>query len=1182
MAILDGDIQLLRSEVLDDVAEGGGMATGAVVVDGASNNLFSDISELDRTYGRISLRKAFPAVVTDNVDSYYSAHVIVAKPPADEKVSVSLFTTKSWSDLRSGAKDKLESYLAMGAEGRWMLYGNHLAGQRTLQLHCPHALASPAVDEVLALVKRDDETVYQYTRVSRLISRQEGVEFEDTRGVFYRDVITLELSAPLSYAFKAASMERFTADWFSPPTRIHVTVAADATSYFGVSKLRAAVGMGALTIKASSIYTQLVPSALTESPITDARCASDRSVIVPIDGGAALTFSTVISGGAGVSVTRYFGSAVARGSVSLSGAVPEITDDSNGNLILGASVCGSVDYAAGMATLVLPSFISGSVTFSAAPAVSISAAGHTDSIAVSTINRAYSYVKTLFPVPAPGTVELAYMAQGKWYSLYDDGAGGVSGNEGSGKGSIDYATGALVVTLGALPDADTELLFGWGSEAHYASHTGSQVFTLPTVKLAIDGGALEPGSVSITYLAATVSKVVTDNGAGILAGDGTGYIDYASGNIVMRPTVLPDSNSDLQVVYQQGGKTTENFTAAGALTNFTLAHPAKPGTLSLEFTDSVGARYLVTDNGSGVLVYRSAKFSGLISISDYAGQTLENDALSLRDSSGIGGSVNYTTGAVQLAMIATVAVTSRAGTGGSVWAVTDKTTVAAGNIEANYRVATNAAGAAETVSVPMPSISIDLLPSVSNTLVPGGVRFTLAGDTFVDRNGLLIKNPSATTNGGVTAGSINYTTGVVSLTDYAGGGSPSLVASCLTRRGTWSDWKLRFRTAGAPLQSASLYVRASRADTGATVSGTGTSGGDISGASIDGTVDYTTGIVSVRFGTWVAVSSLTADDLASDWYSAGDVVAGQILRPILVLPDTARYNGVVTSSLPLSSEILGLDPVRLPVDGRVPIFRKGDVVVVHHTDTYGPATVSNGQTVDLGVERLARIRVIDSAGATINTGYSRDLDAGTVSFTAVAGYAQPITIEHRIEDMAVLSDVQINGDMVLLRQLSHDYPIGAYVSSALVIGDMHARVPVMFDQATWSGWSDTQSGSAATGTYNKTQFPIAVTNRGSIEERWEVIFTNTGTVNVIGETVGQIVTGHPITTVLAPINPAQDVPYFTIDPAGWGSGWAAGNVLRFNTKGANYPVWIARTILQGAASVDTDQFTIGIRGDINA
>jgi hypothetical protein len=147
MAILDGDIVLLKSEVLDDVPEGGGMATGAAVVDGVSNNLFNDISELDRTYGDVSLRKVFPGVLTDDVDGYYGSHVIIAMAPADPRVSATLFTTRGWSDERTAAQNKLESYLALGAATRLTLYGNHLVGQRSVQVHCAHATASPDVSK---------------------------------------------------------------------------------------------------------------------------------------------------------------------------------------------------------------------------------------------------------------------------------------------------------------------------------------------------------------------------------------------------------------------------------------------------------------------------------------------------------------------------------------------------------------------------------------------------------------------------------------------------------------------------------------------------------------------------------------------------------------------------------------------------------------------------------------------------------------------------------------------------------------------------------------------------------------------------------------------------------------------------------------------------------------------------
>ena len=55
MTIQTADIKILKSQVLLDTTDGGGAMTGSEVIDGQSNNLFPDISELDRTYGRIAL-----------------------------------------------------------------------------------------------------------------------------------------------------------------------------------------------------------------------------------------------------------------------------------------------------------------------------------------------------------------------------------------------------------------------------------------------------------------------------------------------------------------------------------------------------------------------------------------------------------------------------------------------------------------------------------------------------------------------------------------------------------------------------------------------------------------------------------------------------------------------------------------------------------------------------------------------------------------------------------------------------------------------------------------------------------------------------------------------------------------------------------------------------------------------
>lgn len=1179
MAILDGDIKLLKSAVLDDVPEGGGMATGDAVVDGVSNNLFPDISELDRTYGRIALRKVFPAVLTDDVEGYYGSHVIVAKAPVDPKVSATLFTTRSWSDARTAAQAKLESYLALGAETRFIIYGNHLVGQRSVQVYCRADVPSPGIGDVLALVKSATPSDYQYVRVTRIISRFVNQVFTDGQGDFLRDVLVLEISDPLRLAFNASAPSRYSVDIANPPTRIYSTFAADATSYYGVSPLAEAADLGALTLTAESIFGQLVPSALSEAPIVDARCASDRESIVEIAGAAHLSFASTVTTDPGEVATRYFGSTIARGSVSISIGGATLVDDWAGNIIAAGGWTGTVDYAAGSVSIAKSTAHNGSGTFTAHPAAAVAAAGHTTSTPISIGNRGYNYVKSLLPVPAPGSISIDYMAQGKWYRLRDNGNGGITGDEGTGTGTINYATGSLIVTLGALPDVNTEIIFAWGSPAHYDSHVGSSVFSSPTIKIDIEDGALEPGQLSITYTAGGLTKTVTDNSAGGLTGDGSGTVNYATGKVRMVPSLLPDGATSIGVSYKQGALETELKTAAGALTNFTLANAVEPKSLTIEFGDGTGGKYTVADDGAGVLVFKSADLSASELMTTSLDGPRNYSRVSLLSSAGIYGTINYATGAVALNGQVSLQVWQQS-YATWLWSIANANTVAAGTITCRYRQDNDTAGATQTFNIPAPVIALDLLPAVANAIVPGSLRLVLGSSVYVDRAGVLVKDPSASTNSGTAAGTINYVTGIATLDTFQANTAPTASVVCLTRYGTWEEWEIKFRISGAPIQPASLALRANRTSDSVQITADSALNGDISGAA-DGTVDFQFGIATVMFGAWVADAGLTSQEKLEWWYDADNIVSGNIFRPTMIFPDTARYNAVAVSNLPLSAEVLGLDPVRLPVDGRVPILRKGDVLVIHHTATTAPATVSNSQTVNLGRERVARTRVIGADGNTISAGYTQDLDAGTVTFQNVTGYSQPITIEHRIEDMALCSDVQINGELAITRPLTHDFPLGSLVSSALIMGDLHSRVSVFFDQQTWTGWYDTQQGSVATGTYNKTQYPVVVTNRGAVQERWEIIFTNSNTVNVIGETVGQIVTGHAIVNDLAPINPETGVPFFTIDKLGWGAGWSAGNVIRMNTVAANYPVWVARTVLQGNPTAQSDQFTLGIRGDID-
>lgn len=464
-----------------------------------------------------------------------------------------------------------------------------------------------------------------------------------------------------------------------------------------------------------------------------------------------------------------------------------------------------------------------------------------------------------------------------------------------------------------------------------------------------------------------------------------------------------------------------------------------------------------------------------------------------------------------------------------------------------------------------------------------GVSFGLGTDKYAQStDGTLFKNQSPTTGIGTPAGSVSGPLGTVFIQDWAAGVDPTLLnwrglvaPPTVGATAPFTAYSTVFRTAATPLRPSSLSILGTMQD-GTTFNVTADSNGKINGTRVKGRVDYQYGLVELFF-----VQPGGDADLNVDLSFLG--ISGLSVIPAdLVMTNTLRYNAVAFSYLPLDAELLGIDPVRLPSDGRVPIFRPGGFAVVGHTGTI-EATVSNGQVIDCARVRLSRVRVIGHDGVTINTGYTADLEAGTVTFTDVTGYSQPVTVEHRIEDMGVVREVQIGGAVTLTRPITHNYPSpGSYISSALVAQDLKARVSIFFDQATWDSvtWKDSVVGSAALATYNDVLAPLVLTNKGASSERWAIRFTNTTAFDVIGEHVGVIASGNTGTNC-APVNPATGSPYFTILATGWGSGWAVGNVLRFNTVGALFPVWVVRTIQQGAESVIDDKFTILVRGDVD-
>jgi len=489
-------------------------------------------------------------------------------------------------------------------------------------------------------------------------------------------------------------------------------------------------------------------------------------------------------------------------------------------------------------------------------------------------------------------------------------------------------------------------------------------------------------------------------------------------------------------------------------------------------------------------------------------------------------------------------------------------------------------------------LRFDLTQGFDEQILSGAVRFMLGTDTYLDRTGTLVRNVNPANNSGTSSGSIQYGTGKIEIDSWTPNTDNQLTLQSLT---TTTDMppvnKVSFRTPVSPLRPGSLTVVVATLDFGQ-LTLRADDDGIIETSRAHGQINYDTGFVDLFFYTKTEITeSNRAGIEEQDWY---DVLleydeAGKryINIPVWVVPESVRYNAVAYTYIPLDAEILGLSATRLPLDGRVPIYRVGDIAIVSSSKAFELPDYVAGQTYELPDQRISWAELEDADGVKVPFDmYSVDYDYGKFTLGgdfALNALTAPLTMKYRYQDMLLIRDVQINGQLTFTKPLTHNYDAeNTIVGSALVIGDMQARSTGKFVQQTWNSiWRDEPSEGAISANYNDALYPIAVTNNGAIQERWALVFTSDGTAfRCIGEYSGQIGTGT-INTDYTPINPVTGVPYFIIKKEGWGQGWVSGNVLRFNTVAATFPVWVIRTVKQSEPSVMSDRFQIMLRGDID-
>ena len=1165
MTIPGSALQLLPAQDLTQFDTGGGRVTSTPLVDNTVGALLAQVPRTARAGGQADLVKVALGIATANTDQLAGSGLFLTSGATDSHVSTVLFSTGASAhyDTRVAARQYLENYVVAGPEYQGYLYGPHVAGALAMTVLQRPERALPEIGAVFAL--QVGGSVVQYARVSDVSSAVQT--FSDSQGDWQMRVVTLTLGTRLAQNYSGGTPGRYSTH--NSPTLILTTTVAAAAKFYGVSRLAAAASSGSLQVIVDSVFAQAVPSATRQTAVTDATPGGALAAVAARVAYHEISQATGGSVGVGQTYTIVLPRAAIPGSVSIrygysydSAAISRRwVDTGAGSAVVSGASGWTIDYAAAVLKMTSDFNDGGGgglawwVRYT--PAGITSQTAHTLDIPVTLGTRSQVYAPTVDPLPAPKSVSISYRALGRWYVLRDDGAGTlVPDLSGTGTGTVSYTTGAMTITLGALPDIGSSVLIQWGSPTHYVLHA-SDTIAAAEIRVQLPHQGLKKGTVTVAWTQSGAAKSVTDNSAGGWTGSAAagGSCDYVGGLVRVIPAALPDVGTLVTVTYQQAIPLagTAGGTRVGSTISGSFGVPLRPGTLRMSVTANAGlvltkpgyedkpvsaaVEIVIGDNGSGALTAVSG--DGLAS-----------------------GTIDYATGAWSVTLSGSV---SRSVYGHTHWGTYSLTIDPASAVCGAFTVeGSGSAYTSQTYSVALSGLTLDFAPTHAQPLVPGSLLYTWGGQTWIDRSGTLYYAVSTSTGSGTVGGTLDYTTGLATLTVWTAGGANSVgLQALLTQLGTWTMIAAQFRAPGAPLLPASLYLQATRAD-GTLMTVTAAADGTISGDGVRGTVNVATGVVRVEFAS----------------------VGATQYRPII--PGTLRFSCVVVATVPQDASLIGVDATRLPSDGRVPIYRAGgdELVLIHETVLWTmPSGLTAGQVVSLPDADLQALELRDAADVQVPaTLYTADLLAGTVTMAtplSLSGYAQPLVARMLVGDLVSVSDVLIDGTLTLGSALTRDYTTAARVSSMLRGGNLRARVSVLFDQASWDGvtWQDAVSGSVATATFDSVTYPPQVRNDSSRRERWALKFTSATGGQIIGETFGVVGAGFTTTANVVITNPFTGQPDLVLDWHGFGSGWAAGNIIRINVESAQLPAWLLRCTSPGAQALATDRVQILAYGD---
>lgn len=588
--ITQNDLILLKSQDMNDYDDSGGLPSANIITD-KSNEIFDDISDLQATYGAVSLRKIFGGVQTDNDDKLLASRFIITKPPTNPNVSVFMFSDE-WAGKRKSAEQRLTAYLSVGVLFSGHILENQLKGQRSIQLSLGLKDELPSVGDKLVLVQNEgqNDEYSQFVTILKVTTKTR--QFPAGRDkMVERVVATLELGETLEYEFNGLSVVEFL-DGVSTKRRAvaRETVVAAANKIASASHIKEPItAMTSNNITLNSIFAQVVPSSQRQVPLVGLNPAMVTQSLVGTTGLVNQSYQAIIS----PSVQLFLGSGVLPSSLSIS-VGGQALDDNNGELAANNEVYGRVDYHTGIVSWV-KELGSRTVSYRYTPAALISQVGNTDAIIVPKVGASSVYVTTLPTPPTPLSLKISYQVNSRVYTMYDDGKGNLIGQ---GTGVVDYATGDVTITTNAIPDSSSVIILSYGDSVNVFEFVGDVAnwqAVLKTVQAPSNGTTITWGTSTATY----------QNGK--VTGNATGVYDMALGAFLLKFDKLPPKGTSFNITNLTGGtkKATDGNGAtviaiAGGIKITLDTKPIVPNQLEIEINGVV-----IGDDGAGNLILLS-------------------------------------------------------------------------------------------------------------------------------------------------------------------------------------------------------------------------------------------------------------------------------------------------------------------------------------------------------------------------------------------------------------------------------------------------------------------------------------------------------------------------------------------------------------------------------------------------